>query len=490
MARLLANLLRWILRRLGWLVVILAVLLAGSWLAGEWRERERLRAQIETQAAAVEARRREIDAELRSLDARIESTQRAWRDATARFGDVEQQARDARRSAEAARARYLALERQSAWWDRLLAPERIVELEQARARHLALEQTARAWESARDRIAPRFRDSPVTGLQAERETRLGELAALESLLASQRERLERDPRERLFAAVRAALPTALAILAGLILAPLLVKALFYFVLAPLAQRLPPIRILPGRGGPMPPPPSPSSVALAVDVGPGEELLVQPDFIQSSSAGARKRTQWFLNPRLPFSSIAAGLVALTRIRPEAAPPTRVVLSSRGDPLVEVAVLELPAGAAMVLQPHALAGVVKPLDVPVAITRHWRLASLHAWLTLQLRYLAFHGPCRLVLKGCRGVRAEQPEPGRPRLINQSATLGFGAGLDYRNTRCETFLPYLRGQEALLNDVYSGGPGWFVYEEFPAARHRGGMTGRGLEGVADALLKAFGI
>jgi len=490
MSRLLANLLRWILQRLGWLVVILAVLLAGSWLAAEWREREQLRAQVETQAAAVEARRREIDAELRGLDARIEHTERAWRDATARFADVERQAADARRAAEEARARYQALERRSAWWNLLLAPGRIVELEQARAQYLALDQAARAWEAARDRTAPRFRDSPVAGLRAERETRVGELAALESLLAAQRERLERDPRERLLAAVRARLPAALAILAGLILAPVLVKALFYFVLAPIAQRLPPVRILPDAGAPLPPEPARSAVSVAIEVGPSEELLVLPEFIQSSSATAPKRTRWFLNPRLPFSSLAAGLVLLTRIGPEGAAPTRVVVSPRHEPLDEVAVLELPAGAAMVLQPRSLAGVLKPAGMPVAITRHWRLASLHAWLTLQLRYLAFHGPCRLVLRGCRGVRAEQPEPGRPRLINQSATLGFSAGLDYRNTRCETFVPYLRGQEDLLNDVFSGGPGWFVYEELPTARRRGGITGRGLEGVTDALLKAFGI
>jgi hypothetical protein len=128
--------------------------------------------------------------------------------------------------------------------------------------------------------------------------------------------------------------------------------------------------------------------------------------------------------------------------------------------------------------------------VAITRHWRLASPHAWLTLHLRYLAFHGPCRLIVKGCRGVRAEQPEPGRPRLINQSATLGFSANLAYRNTRCETFVPYLRGREDLFNDAFGGGPGWFVYEEMPAVRRRTGLTGRGLEGVVDAFLKAFGI
>jgi hypothetical protein len=83
MSRLLSNLLRWTLQRLGWLVVILALLLAGSWLASEWRERERLRAEYETQSAAVEARRRELEAELRGLDARIERTERAWEQAVA-----------------------------------------------------------------------------------------------------------------------------------------------------------------------------------------------------------------------------------------------------------------------------------------------------------------------------------------------------------------------------------------------------------------------
>ena len=174
------------------------------------------------------------------------------------------------------------------------------------------------------------------------------------------------------------------------LAPVLIKAFFYFVLAPLAQALEPIRILPDERAPGIPPPLQSAVSLSVDVDAADEILLHPDFVQSSSLPARKQTQWLLNPRLPLSSLAAGLFALTRIRPEGADATRVVVSSQNDPLGEIGLIELPAGAAMVVQPRSLVGVVKPAGVPVAITRHWRLGSLHAWLTLQLRYLCSTAP----------------------------------------------------------------------------------------------------
>jgi hypothetical protein len=50
--------------------------------------------------------------------------------------------------------------------------------------------------------------------------------------------------------------------------------------------------------------------------------------------------------------------------------------------------------------------------------------------------------------------------------------------------------RGQEDLFNDLFGGGPDWFVYEVMPARSLKAGITGRGLEGIADAFLKAFGI
>jgi hypothetical protein len=379
-----------------------------------------------------------------------------------------------------------------------------------------LQRNAEAWGAARDRVAPAIEGAPMRALLARqsalrarieelraaisprqralleaRARKAAEVEQVDALLEAQRERADRDPRQRLLTAIARQLPLAFGILALALLMPVAIKALFFYVLAPLASRQPPVRVRPDPDAPELPVPAPSAVSQAIDLAPHEELLVQPDYLQSSAQPASKRTQWLLNPSLPFASLASGLYALTRIAPApGSDGTRVLVASLGDPLGELAVLQLPAGAAMVLQPRGLAGVVKPAATPLRITRHWRVGSLHAWLTLQLRYLVFHGPCRLVLKGCRGVRMERTRAGEPRLISQATTLGFSANLDYRTTRSETFVAYLRGREALLNDLFAGAPGGFVYEQLPGRRRLAGVTGRGLEGLADAVLKAFGI
>ncbi|MEO5881910.1 MAG: hypothetical protein ABIQ06_05800 [Caldimonas sp.] len=532
--------LRFLLRQIAFLVLIVCVLVAGSFLKSEWDRLEELREQVaanravlenlrvdlaSTEAEAerlasewrkqIETRTRPLLEALASLEARIGPAEIQWLDAVGKFTDLERQTNDARRAADDARAQVSRLDRDLYFWDRLFNPGKLVELEAARLRHRALAVYATAWQQARDRVAPTFERSPVDSLRKLQTERRLEIERIGQSVSPRYEELEarrrrlsadvgklgnavaqqsEDLAQRLLGKLRGAaqkyLPVALAILAGALAVPLLIKALFYFVIAPLAGRLRPIRILPGAQATAIPAPPASAVSVALDIDAGDELLVQADFLQSSSRTARKRTQWFLNPRLPFASLASGMYALTRIRPEGAQVTRVVLSSQHDAFGEVTVVELPAGASVVLTPRSLAGVAKPAGSPLRISRHWRLGSLHAWLTLQLRYLVFHGPCRLVLKGCRGVRAEQPDPGQPRLINQSATLGFSANLEYQTARCETFVSYLRGQEDLFNDLFGGGPGWFFYEERPSDGRRTGVTGRGLEGLTDAALKALGI
>lgn len=296
--------------------------------------------------------------------------------------------------------------------------------------------------------------------------------------------------------VQEVLPTALLILLGVILTPIAIKALFYFVFAPLATRLPAVRLLPDSSGVLILEAGASSVSRSISIDAEHELLLHPEFLQSASVAGEKTTQWLLNWRFPLTSLSAGMVALTRIRCDV--PETFVVSATRNALAEIGVLNLPAGSAVVMQPHNLVGVIQRRNAPLLITAHWRLTSLHAWLTLQLRYLAIHGPAQLIVQGCRGVRVEAATGGRA--INQAATIAFSANLPYSTRRCETFAAYLLGQQELLNDCFGSAQaagmrdgreeGFYVYEEMPQADRKAGITGRGLEGLTDSVLKVLGI
>ena len=271
----------------------------------------------------------------------------------------------------------------------------------------------------------------------------------------------------------------------IIATPFLIRLLCYFVLAPLAVRRPAIRIrVPDGRGVGISPAAPSATSVAVRLAPGEELLVRQDYLQTSSHAGAKGTQWWLDCTKPITSIATGLIFLTRIRGDGEITN---VSAVRDGFAEVTILTLPEGAACVLQPRALAAVAQPIRRRLRITRHWRLGSLNAWLTLQLRYLVFHGPARLVLKGGRGVRVEAAEQGR--VFGQDQLVGFSADLAYSVTRTETFWPYFFGREQLLKDHVMAGEGVLIVEEAPLTARRGEGR-RGLEGMIDAGMKAFGM
>lgn len=319
------------------------------------------------------------------------------------------------------------------------------------------------------------------------------LQPVKQLLQKREERYRSNWVTRASGPVIEVLPAAALILLSLILVPIAIKAVFYFLIAPLTARRPPIRLLPEASGILagqfradPRQTKISAVSLPITLGNGQELLIHPEYLQSSSVRGEKDTKWLLDWSYPLSSLASGMFALTRIH-GAADETFVISTTR-DPLSEVGILSLPEGSALVFQPCGLVGIVQHKDRPLRISRHWRLGSLHAWLTLQLRYLIFHGPVDLIVKGCRGVRVERVGAGRS--INQAATLGFSANVDYATRRCETFGAYLMGKDELFNDYFTGDNGYYVYEEMPHGGRKPGITGRGIEGIADSMLKVFGI
>lgn len=284
------------------------------------------------------------------------------------------------------------------------------------------------------------------------------------------------------------LPAALALLVGWWLAPAALRALFYFVLAPLAARRPPIVISQTQGMAALRRDHPFSSALSqrVTLAPDQEMLIRPDYCQSQPAGVSISTRWLFDWRHCFTSMAARLWMLKRVRTTVA--AGIVVSATLDALDEVALVEIGPGGAIVLQPRALVGMLYQSGQQPTIRSHWRLGTLHAWLTFQLRYLAFEGPVTLIVKGCRGVRLESALTGRS--ISQDATLGFSADAIYATIRADPFIPYLRGRQALFHDTFAGPNAYYLYEEVPRNARAGGPARNPLEGLLDAGLKAFGI
>ncbi len=358
-----------------------------------------------------------------------------------------------------------------------------------------VDRTARDWiygqgpqlEKRRDdqcRLAETLSSRREAGIAAAR-TLMQANARYDALAAQSADALRQVNSGAGRATLRDLMEKAALLLIGILLAPYAIRLLFWFVLAPMAMRRGAIRVaVPGGRGPPVRQSAPSAVSTGIVLQPGEELLVRQNYLQTLSDAVESRTKWLLDARHPLSSMASGMMFLTRIRGDG---QKLTISDTQNAFAEVAIIDLPAGSACVLQPRALAAVVQQRNAPMRITSHWRLFSLNAWLTMQLRFLVFHGPARLVLKGGRGVRVEPAAEGR--ILGQEQMVGFSADLAYSVTRNETFWPYFLGKESLLKDRVHGGEGVLIVEESPMASQRGGVRG-GLEGMVDAGLKAFGL
>ncbi|SDG78015.1 hypothetical protein [Janthinobacterium sp. YR213] len=368
----------------------------------------------------------------------------------------------------------------------------LLEAQGQRLREINL-QAYQAWAAQRARTGNAASAARPAPFAIDEPALAGALAPVQKAIAAGEGQLARNWIARWRAPVMDVAPTAALLVLSAILLPVAIKAFFYFVLAPVASRLPPLSIarelqLNGSSLPLPPHGESriSAVSQALQLKPGQQMLIHPEYLQSSPVSSTKRTQWLLDWRFPFTSLAAGMVALTRLESETT--ASVTISASDDPLLEVAVVHLPAGSALVFQPRGLVGLITDAGQPLAISSHWRLGSLHAWLTLQLRFIVFRGPVTLIVRGCRGVRLERAGQGRS--ISQSATLGFTTDVLYSTLRSETFIPYLRGQQALLNDRFDGDNGVYLYEETPRHGKQPGKVGSWFEGFTDAILKVFGI
>lgn len=242
--------------------------------------------------------------------------------------------------------------------------------------------------------------------------------------------------------------------------------------------------------------SASRVSVEAALQPGELLRVKESYLQASDEGIERQTRFVLDWRIPFTSVACGLVELIEMRhPRAADggTYRVTLSNGTDPHLELAIVTVPAGASLVLRPSFLAGVIQHQGDRLVIRRHWRIFKWQAWVSGQFRFFEFVGPCRLVVSGSRGVRAEvlvaREEGVAPaRRTNQDSTIGFTPNLSYSPVRAETFWSYYRGMNPLFDDRFSGA-GLFILQE-TSAEGPGAKSGKFWSSVWNGVLKVFGV
>jgi len=487
MGTLIRETLKWLGSKLLILLAIIGILVAANWVRTEWAEISKLERETSKLDHQIADKQKSV-AELRAV---MNELGDEARQAAERIKDLDAFAEAAHDVWEKANKHWDSCKKQVSpilprWFDSAdYAKERVA----SKASQAAWEAYEKAKDAA-NQAREAHKQSPWAVNQARIDAEQKQLDMLEREKKEMIEKTATTPGLRAYLAVREVFPDALWLLAGVILIPLVIKVVLYFIVAPFADKVVPIKIDLGASKVEAPQVLASGVSLDVVVGGADELLVHADYLQSSAKSAHKKTKWFLNHRLPFTSLASGMCLLTKIRAADGAIENLKISPTRDPLGELALIELSAGTAMVLYPRSLAAVVKRREEEIHIQSRWRLKSLHSWLTLQFRYLVFHGPCKVVVKGCRGVCVEKPVSGKPRLISQSATIGFSGNLEYSNTRSEVFISYLLGKDDLFNDLFGGDEGVFVYEEMPDIQRKTGLTGRGLEGITDAFLKAFGI
>ena len=274
---------------------------------------------------------------------------------------------------------------------------------------------------------------------------------------------------------------------SILIAPGIIKFFLFYFIAPLLKFSKPIVLEKYTSG-FKVPLKEFSDSITHTLHANEIALVRSDYVKSSSISSKKSTRFLLNRYFPFSSIAAGMYLLTKIEGDNSVLT-IGPTKEMDALVELSTVSIPSGKSLVISPQAMAGVIIREDQKVEVHSKWRLFCLNAWITLRLRFLIVHGPCKIIMKGLRGILFEEAT-NAGKLANDPCVLGFTPNLEFSNVRCETFMSYFTGNDYLFNDKFVGQSGFFILEKVPSSSAKGrGFRGK-LEGIFEGILKIFGI
>jgi hypothetical protein len=242
--------------------------------------------------------------------------------------------------------------------------------------------------------------------------------------------------------------------------------------------------------------SESRPAQSFKLEPGEELLIKSEFLQSSEESLTKASRILWSWRYPFSSLAAKLSLLTQFHNETGDARSVTLSDMEDGVCELAYVELPQGASLVVRPSFLVGALYSGEQPRVETR-WRIFSLHAWITLQFRYFIFSDPCVLIFSAGRGLQPEYLNDDLRsgelvgKRINEGMMVAFTPNLRYGSRRAETAISgYIFKGSALFDDYFEGAGSFAAQQVLSGRQREDGRKEHFLEKILGGIGKLIGL
>jgi len=368
------------------------------------------------------------------------------------------------------------LNRKREWWAHRLTHTSMKEYHEKKAR---IHEERKEREKELKELEKRWSEAVamVPGTRANRE-KLAEVSEKRERAEEQADsvkELTSDVKKRIRESFSEVLRFVLWALAAIFLVPLLWKIVMYFGVARILEKGRPIVLekdpahvagtLKWSG---------SNPAQSFQLEPGENLVIKSEYLQSSEESLTKDSRILWSWRYPFSSLAAKLSLLTRFRNETSDARSVTLSDMEDGVCELAYVELPQGASLVVRPSFLVGALFSGEQPRIETR-WRIFSLHAWITFQFRYFIFSDPCVLIFSAGRGLQPEylndDPRNGElvGKRINEGMMVAFTPNLSYGSRRAETAISgYIFKGSALFDDYFEGA-GSFAAQQVMSGRQR---------------------
>jgi hypothetical protein len=208
--------------------------------------------------------------------------------------------------------------------------------------------------------------------------------------------------------------------------------------------------------------------------PGETARVRQRYLQSVEDGVVRESRMLLSWRFPLTSLLSGFVHDVDLKNKrAGREYRLAFAHHKNPENQMAVIHVPESGSLVVRPSFLAGVILPQGQKLQFKRRWQLFRWQAWLTGQLRFLEFIGPCRLIVAGRPGLRAERltaDDNGVPSTCRtaQDKIIGFTPNLEYRLIRTARFWSYYRWDSMLFDATFTGVGFVLIHTSLPGRKY----------------------